>query len=599
MPKRARDEEERPGSTTPKRARHVAHEVAQSDAAETPSKQRTAADTPSRDTPSRDTPSKQRSILKTGYSHINGGDTPKSLRKVLFSTPARPVEDEGEGTVQDSPLTAGRNADLSAKRKSRKMLIERDDVAELGDEDDGAEDEALAMAILDSEAGSDDEPDVDAIAVAPDTPSKTRRGRGRPKGKRRVRTPTPPQDLPPHELYFFHNRPGGMKTSTNTLPSDALLNHDDYFAHINDYNDPHEPDKAFLADLHRHSFDQWFAELGQGFNICLYGYGSKRSLLMDFAHHLHESAPKAPKLVVVNGFSPTLSLRDVLVTVANQVLPSSEASKLPLQPSALLDALLIALTVNPPKSKLYLVAHSIDAPPMRKPVIQSALSRLAAHPSFSLIASADTPNFPLLWDISQRSAFRYLFHDTTTFEPYTAEIDPVEEVNALLGRSGRRVGGKDGVAYVLRSLPENARSLFRILVAEQIALADTDPAAFMPATGNDDDEDGLIGFEDHEDAMNVDPATPSKRGRGRPPKRKAPTHVTAPRQAGMLGVEYRTLYHKAVEEFVCSSEMSFRTLLKEFHDHAIIESRKDAAGTERLAVPFGRNELEEMLEELV
>jgi origin recognition complex subunit 2 len=54
-----------------------------------------------------------------------------------------------------------------------------------------------------------------------------------------------------------------------------------------------------------------------------------------------------------------------------------------------------------------------------------------------------------------------------------------------------------------------------------------------------------------------------------------------------------------VEEFVCSSEVNFRTLLKEFHDHQMVESRKDAMGTERLSVPFRREELESMLEELV
>jgi origin recognition complex subunit 2 len=59
------------------------------------------------------------------------------------------------------------------------------------------------------------------------------------------------------------------------------------------------------------------------------------------------------------------------------------------------------------------------------------------------------------------------------------------------------------------------------------------------------------------------------------------------------------LYHKAVEEFVCSSELNFRTLLKEFHDHQMVESRKDGMGTERLSVPFAREELEGMLEELV
>ena len=30
------------------------------------------------------------------------------------------------------------------------------------------------------------------------------------------------------------------------------------------------------------------------------------------------------------------------------------------------------------------------------------------------------------------------------------------------------------------------------------------------------------------------------------------------------GVEYKVLYQKACEEFICSSEMNFRTLLKEY-----------------------------------
>ena len=64
------------------------------------------------------------------------------------------------------------------------------------------------------------------------------------------------------------------------------------------------------------------------------------------------------------------------------------------------------------------------------------------------------------------------------------------------------------------------------------------------------------------------------------------------------GVEYRVLYHKAVEAFVCTSEVSFRTLLKEFHDHQMIESRKDGMGTERLWVPFRQEELEGLAEDL-
>lgn len=597
---------------TPKKARNSPEEEDNA-TAETPTKQRTVAETPS----------KQRSILKSAHANLlNREETPKSLRKVLFSTPAKAhglAEDE---TIQDSPITAARNADRSARRKSSRKLFQGDD-GELDQEDDIGED--ITQEILDSDdAGEegeelleDEDQETIDVAAAPDTPSKQVKLRGRPKGKRRARSPTPPDDLPPHELYFFQNRPGGVKTSTNTLSSTALLNHDDYFAQINAYKDSHQDDMAILTNMHKASFEQWQFELEEGFNICLYGYGSKRALLLDFADYLYNSsadAKKPPKIVVVNGYNPSLNLRDIFATIANSLLPSSQAQKLPQQPAALLDALLATLSANPPKTPLHLLINSIDAPPLRRH--QPLLSILASSPYITLSSTADTPTFPLLWDISLRSAFRFLFHDCTTFAPYTAEIDPVDEVNALLGRSGRRVGGKDGVAYVLRSLPENARSLYRILVAELLALADADPLSLgsTNATGNrhedyafDDTDEHLLGQDT--DRFDMPPSsfpnngpdadTPSKRGRGRPPKKPKP--VPPPRFEGPthLGIEYRTLYHKAVEEFVCSSEVSFRTLLKEFHDHDMLESRKDAQGAERLGVPFAREELEEILEELV
>lgn len=547
-------------------------------------------ETPSRHT-NPDTPSKQRSILK---SNLKQQGTPRSLRNVLFSTPAQSADHDVQHVpTNDSPLTAAFNADRSARRKSHKILFD----PQLEDEstvDDAGLEDALAREILDDAVESDQDMADDNMTAVPGTPSKTPRPRGRPKGNKRQPSPVP-QDMPPHELYFFQNRPGAVKTSTNTLPSNALLNHDDYFAKINAYTDPHAADRQFLAGMHESAFDQWLFELEQGFNICTYGYGSKRDLLLDFADHLYQVSDKKPNLIIVNGYSPNISIRDVLITIAKHSLPSSVANRLPLQPQALLDALLPALTASPRSSPIHILVHSIDSPSFRKPLFQSTVSALAAHPDIRLVASADTPTFPLLWDISQRSSLHFLFHDATTFAPYTAELDPVEEVNILLNRSGRRIGGKDGVAYVLRSLPENARNLFRILVAEQLALA----ATTFETHPDSSDSESILGHSGDDIDMDHGNVTKPTRGRGRPPK-KAPTpKVKAHRTSAFVGVEYRTLYHKAVEEFVCSSEMSFRTLLKEFHDHDIVESKKDGLGVERLAVPFGREDLEEILHELV
>lgn len=66
-----------------------------------------------------------------------------------------------------------------------------------------------------------------------------------------------------------------------------------------------------------------------------------------------------------------------------------------------------------------------------------------------------------------------------------------------------------------------------------------------------------------------------------------------------VGVEYKVLYQKVVEEFICSNEMGFRGLLKEFFDHQMVVSRKDGSGGEMLGVPWRREEMEAILEDLV
>jgi len=400
--------------------------------------------------------------------------------------------------------------------------------------------------------------------VDPATPSK--RGRGRAKGsKNRIRSPTPPGDLPSHELYFSQNRPGRSKTANSNLASLALLDHEEYFSLLREYTDPHEDNMKFLQDLHAKSFDEWQFELSQSFNICIYGWGSKRNLLLKFAEAVYRSQTDHTKnkIVVINGYVHNLTVRDIFNTVAAAV--SERGQKLGSQHSEMLETLFALLDEDKDKH-ITLIVHSIDRPALRRPASQISLSRLCSHPQIHLVASADHPSFPLLWDSSLRSTFNFLFHDCTTFMPYTVETDVVDEVHELLGRSGRRPGGKDGVSFVLKSLPENAKNLFRVLIGEQLAAMDDKP-------------DGAF-VDDDDNADGDDPRTTN-------------SNRTGP------GVEYRVLYQKAVEEFICSNEMNFRTLLKEFHDHQMIQSRKDALGTEILSVPFRKEELENILEDIV
>ncbi|KAK5631137.1 hypothetical protein RRF57_006852 [Xylaria bambusicola] len=423
------------------------------------------------------------------------------------------------GAVNGETPRRQRN-DRSARKKSARALIEKVITGVSSDEEvdgdiareiyESSEDDEVDDGTIDGHHGDGD---TNEIGDEPATPS--RKSRGLTKAMKRTRTRkkslTPPRDLPPHELYFAQNRPGAAKTSNNTLASLKLLTHEEYFSLLRDYEDPHRDDIEFLDSIHVQSFPQWVFELSHGFSVCLYGYGSKRGLLYKFAKYVYSmiSDHGNHRIVIVNGYvrASMSSLRDILSVIARAI--DSKHKLAAGGPSIMMENLKSLLSSH--DITITVVLNSIDAAPLRRPGFQPILAQLAAHPQIQFICSADTPDFTLLWDSSLRSSFSFVFHDCTTFSPFTTELEVVDDVHELLGRKARRVGGKEGVTYVLRSLTENARNLYRLIVGEV-----------------------LVAMDNEADLSSENP-----------------------------GVEYRMIYNKAVEEFICSSEMAFRTLLKE------------------------------------
>lgn len=508
----------------------------------------------------------------TGRKKETASSVKKPRGKLLFTTPTKHRGKNGEDTDDISPLI--RNAERSARRKSARTLIQRTNAGDLSDDNSLHGEDALARTIWGVDEVEDgdgqqeeDVEDEETEGLMLSTPSK--RGLASQKTKRRKRTPTPPQDLPPHELYFFQNRAANTKTSNNSFTQD-LLTHEQYHHQISSYEDPHASSFSFLHTMHSRSFPQWYFELSQSFNICLHGYGSKRHLVNSFANYLH-SLKRQPKIVILNGYISTLSIRQILTTVAT-VAFGAPSQTFGSQPREMLDSIIAQLTASPPPAPIYLFINSLDAPPLRRAPIPSLLAQLASSPSIRLLATCDTPSFPLLWDTSLREQYNFLFHDATTFISYAnVEISSVvDDVNELLGRSGRSVKGKEGIGFVLRSLPENARNLYRVLIVELLA--------------------GMDNVEEASARENLDTEHGDKSGK---------SAAQGDTGTGTGCIEYRVLYQKVVEEFICSSEMAFRTLLKEFHDHQMVVSRRDGAGTEMLSVPFRRDEMEVILEDLM
>lgn len=552
------DEEDGPTTSTPKRQKtgQIPSRTKASNPNATPSKRARNSDA---NPPTSPVDGLQPSGLRTPQR--------KEKAASMFTTPKK-------GSATDTPSRA-RAADRSAKRKSARVLLEQQSDDEAWDGADKLAEEILEEE-EDDDAAEDGEEPNDANAVPSvehpdgeqpaqtDQPPQKRRA-GRPKGAKNKRSPTPEGDIPPHERFFFQNRPGPPQTSNNTLSKVSLLTHEEYFDLLKRYEDPFKEEKELLLEIHHRAFPQWRFEFHEGFNICLYGYGSKRRLVQKFADWLRRRSP-SQTIVMVNGYTPNISVRSIIATVASAVLDDGEEdapSKLGAQPGEVLDLLQSTLQSQAPdrQPKITVLINSIDAPPLRRAAVQVYLARLAALPAVNVLATVDTPNFAAMWDVSLRDQFNFVFHDCTTFVSYDSEYDVVDEVHGLLGKKGKRVGGKEGVAFVLKSLPENARNLYRLLLTELLSLETGEGHA-------SDEEDGGVaesGQHQHEET----------------------------------GIEFRTLYQKASEEFIASSEMMFRTLLKEFHDHQMVTSRIDPSGAETLSVPLTREEMEGVLEELV
>ncbi|RMZ91031.1 hypothetical protein DV736_g1748, partial [Chaetothyriales sp. CBS 134916] len=491
----------------------------------------------------------------------SGNERPNG--KTLFATPRKAAK-------RTTETPSKKRADQSAKRKSASLLAAR------LSEDDWDGGNALAEAIL--EAEDVDGPPIEGEGQAADstTLATPKRGRGRPKGSRNRRSPTPEGDIAPEERYFFQNRTGPSHISDNVFSSVKLLTHDEYFEQARMAKDGHTVEKEYLMKLHRRSFSQWKLEMNEGYSICLYGYGSKRLLTTRFAEWLHARSKPAPRVVIVNGYTAKLTIRSILNTIASIVVANDESLKLSGQPQEMLDALLAYLSRHPTLQPIVVMVNSIDAAPLSKNGVQDILARLASHDHVHIIVTADTPFFPLLWNSSYLDLFNFAFHDCTTFTPYDAELPVVDEVYDLLGRKGRRMGGKEGIKYVLKSLPPNAQNLYQILLGEILSILVDDKG------GNAEEEDGEEGGGGEE--ANGNDGAPKRARHGADEE---------------VGIEYRLLYQKASEEFVASSDMNFRFLLKEFHDHQMITSRRDASGAELLCVPLGREEMQAVLEDLV
>ncbi|KAI7894298.1 origin recognition complex subunit 2-domain-containing protein [Mucor mucedo] len=191
---------------------------------------------------------------------------------------------------------------------------------------------------------------------------------------------------------YFQDLHTSSKTSNNTLSKLQVLEPQEFHQILADAPRKHEHEIAILSEMHKQHFPQWFFELHSGFNLVFYGYGSKRNLLNEFAQSSLTDGP----LIVVNGFFPSISIKDILLKISAGALgttgPTGQISD---HVKFICDYF-----ADPDREyeSLYIVIHNLDGPNLRNERTQTALSMLANADNIHLVASVDHINAGLLWD---------------------------------------------------------------------------------------------------------------------------------------------------------------------------------------------------------
>ncbi|KAF9185857.1 Origin recognition complex subunit 2 [Haplosporangium sp. Z 767] len=342
---------------------------------------------------------------------------------------------------------------------------------------------------------------------------------------------------------YFQDLYQKSKTSNNTLSKLPTLEHTDFIKAIKQAPAKHSREMEMLTLLYEEQFPQWYFELLSGFNILIYGYGSKRVLLTKFATTVLSDAP----LIIVNGYFPTLTVKEILDKISSTALGYSGPTG-SLQEQI---AFIRAYFSQPDRDvrKLYVLIHNIDGSSLRSEKCQSALSLLASCPNIHIIASVDHINANILWDTVKAARFRWVWHEITTFKPYLTETSFENSIMVRQGELGAR-----GIQFVLASLTSNGKGLFKVLAEHQIRV-ERDAAEERGA--------GAVG----KSSLDV-------------------------------GMAYNTLFRKCQENFLVSNAVTFRTQLTEFRDHRIVQSRKGPDGVEALFIPLSANILEGILEKM-
>ncbi|CAH3177796.1 unnamed protein product [Porites lobata] len=258
---------------------------------------------------------------------------------------------------------------------------------------------------------------------------------------------------------YFEQQSSKCVTSDHTLSKLNMprMDQQKLLLQLNQVSTSHPKERFDLYHKLQNLFDKWMFHLRNGFNILLYGLGSKRVLLDQF----RSSKLSSYLQIVVNGYFPSLTIKSVLNLITEEVLMHDGSFK---SVTDQCDYIKHSLSNNKNAEELFLVIHNIDGSMLRAKKTQTLLSLLAEVDNLHIIASIDHINAPLIWNHTQLGRFNWSWFDVTSFEPYKEETS--YENSLLVQHTGALA--LSSLVHVFRSLTPNARGIFILIAGHQL-----------------------------------------------------------------------------------------------------------------------------------
>jgi origin recognition complex subunit 2 len=311
-----------------------------------------------------------------------------------------------------------------------------------------------------------------------------------------------------------------------------------------------------LLKHHQANYGRWLHALHHGFGVLVYGVGSKKRLLVEFAKQQLTEHP----VVVVNGYFPALTVRGILHTVTREVFGLAHHA---FSSNTAHVQFLERAFATRPSLHVYVVVNNIDGKNLQGAEAQVSLAALAGLRQVHMIASIDNIHAPALWSPELLAQYNWQWFDCPTYLHYEEET---RYDDSIIGSQSvhERVRG---MHHVLRAVTKTHKEILGKLAEQQLSLEET---------GAQDERAYHYNF------ASADGSAPS--AASLEAERATRQRRLGRRKAAISYVDFQKM---------CSDALltrgrvgsNFRNILRELHDHDLIHISKDRDGMEVLSIP--------------